>query len=382
MMLIVYITTGLLLLYGLLLCYYYSGWQQLPTLDFRPKPGLDFIPVKRFSIIVAARNEAARIAPCILSLIDQDYPPQLLEIIVVNDDSSDNTEDVATCCGFGRVQVINLSYAPGEKVKAPKKRAIEKGIAAATGDWIVTTDADCVANFNWISSLAAYEQAHEPLFIAAPVKIIDFGNLLSKFQALDFLTMQGITGASVYKRLHNMCNGANLAYDRKTFYDVNGFEGIDGIASGDDMLLMHKITRQHPGRAGFIKSSAAIMMTHPARTWGEFFQQRIRWASKATHYKSPRLFLALLLVYLTNLGILATAVLAFFHPPAAWALLAFWMCKFVLEVFFVREVAVFFQQQYLLPYLFLLQPLHIIYIVVSGFFGQFKTYRWKERKLQ
>jgi len=381
-MLIVYITTGLLLLYGLLLCYYYSGWQQLPAFDSGAEPGVDFIPTQRFSIIVAARNEAVRIGPCILSLIEQDYPRELLEIIVVNDHSTDNTEEIANICGFGRVQVINLHYAPNEQVKAPKKRAIEKGIAAATGDWIVTTDADCIAGFSWISHLAAYQQLYKPLFIAAPVKIVDFGNLLSKFQALDFLTMQGITGASVYKRRHHMCNGANLAYDRKTFYEVNGFAGIDGIASGDDMLLMHKIAQKHPGRAGFIKSSAAIMMTHPAQTWGEFFQQRIRWASKATHYKSPGLFLALLLVYLTNLGMLATAVLAFFHPPAAWALPALLLCKFILEVFFVREVAVFFHQQYLLPYLFLLQPLHIIYIVVSGFFGQFKTYQWKGRKLK
>ena len=124
------------------------------------------------------------------------------------------------------------------------------------------------------------------------------------------------------------------------------------------------------------------MTTQPAGSWGEFFQQRIRWASKATHYKSPRLFGALLLVYLTNLGLLTTAVLAFFYLPAAWAIGLFWIGKFLLEVFFVKEVAAFFGQRYLLPYLFLLQPLHIAYIVVSGFFGQFKTYQWKGRKLK
>ena len=381
-MLTVYITTGLLLLYGLLLCYYYSGWQQLPSFVFDAEEEKGFTPTLRFSIIVPARNEAIRIGSCLLSLIEQDYPAHLVEIIVVNDDSTDNTEEMIKIFGFGRVRLINLRYGPGERVKAPKKRAIEAGIAAATGDWIVTTDADCVAGPQWILQLAAYQQCYEPLFIAAPVKIVDFGNLLSKFQALDFLTMQGITGASVFKRLHNMCNGANLAYDKKAFHEVNGFSGIDGIASGDDMLLMHKIAKKHPRQTGFIKSRRAIMVTHPAASWREFFQQRIRWASKATHYKSPKLFLALLLVYLTNLGILTTAVLAFFHPPAAWAFFSFWICKFLLEVVFVKEVAAFFSQQYLLPYLFLLQPLHITYIVVSGFFGQFKTYQWKGRKLK
>jgi len=97
-----------------------------------------------------------------------------------------------------------------------------------------------------LGSLAASGLRILPFFIAAPVKIKEEGSLLAKFQALDFLTMQGITGASVYRRLHNMCNGANLAYERQTFYEVNGFDGIDTIASGDDMLLMHKIARRHP----------------------------------------------------------------------------------------------------------------------------------------
>ncbi|MBS1566884.1 MAG: glycosyltransferase [Bacteroidetes bacterium] len=380
MMLTVYITAGLVLLYGLLLGYYYAGWKQLPSFDSNPEK--HFTPTLRFSIIVPARNEATRIAGCIQSLIGQDYPAHLLEIIVVNDDSTDNTEEVVRQTGGDRVRILTMQYREGERVTAPKKRAIEAGIAAATGDWIVTTDADCTALPGWISRLADYQQQQQPLFIAAPVSIASDGPMLSKFQSLDFLTMQGITGASVYKRLHNMCNGANLAYDKKTFYEVNGFAGIDNIASGDDMLLMHKIATRYPQRTGFIKSRQAIIVTEPAHSWREFFQQRIRWASKAMHYKSPELFLALLLVYLANLAMLVTLLLAFFYPAAALAFLSLWIVKFALEFFFVREVAVFFNQQKLLPYLFLLQPLHIAYIVVSGFFGQFKSYQWKGRTLK
>jgi cellulose synthase/poly-beta-1,6-N-acetylglucosamine synthase-like glycosyltransferase len=379
MMLLVYITTGLLLLYGALLLYYHNGWQQLPAFDAGSLNG--YTPALSISVIIPARNEEANIGHCLTSLLQQYYPPALLEIIVVNDHSTDRTAEIVQSYA-PRVRLINLQYDAGAPVKAPKKRAIEKGIAAATGQWIVTTDADCVAEPAWIGSLAAYRFAHPSLFIAAPVKIKDEGSLLAKFQALDFLTMQGITGASVYRRLHNMCNGANLAYERQTFYDVNGFDGIDTIASGDDMLLMHKIAQRHPLQTAFIKSREAIVTTLPAASWRDFFQQRIRWASKATHYKSPKLFLVLLLVYLTNLGILATGLLGFFYPLAAICFGAFWLGKFLLEIFFVKDAAAFFKQQYLLPYLLLLQPLHMAYIVISGFFGQFKTYQWKGRKLK
>ena len=380
MMLLVYITTGLLLLYGLLLFYYRSGWKQLPLFD----AGMEnsYTPALTISVIIPARNEEANIVPCLQSLLQQDYPAGLLEIIVVNDQSTDKTAELVQTFPAHRVTLLHVQYGSAEAVTAPKKRAIEIGIAAAGGQLVVTTDADCTAGPQWISSLAAWRRIHSSVFIAAPVKIKDGGSLLSKFQALDFLTMQGITGASVYRRLHNMCNGANLAYEKNIFYEVNGFQGIDTIASGDDMLLMHKIANKYPLQTGFIKCPEAIVTTLPAASWRGFFQQRIRWASKAMHYKSPKLFLALLLVYLTNAFLLATALLGLFYPPVFLYFLVLWLLKFLLEVFFVKEVAAFFNQQYLLPYLFLLQPLHIAYIVVSGFFGPFKSYQWKGRKLK
>ena len=87
-----------------------------------------------------------------------------------------------------------------------------------------------------------------------------------------------------------MCNGANLAYERKLFYEVDGFAGIDHIASGDDMLLMHKIAKKYPGKIYYLKSVDAIVSTHPMQSWKQFFNQRIRWASKATHYDDKRIF--------------------------------------------------------------------------------------------
>ena len=63
-----------------------------------------------------------------------------------------------------------------------------------------------------------------------------------------------------------MCNGANLAYEKNAFFEVYGFEGIDDIASGDDMLLMHKIQKISRIRLAFLKSTNAIVTTQPAET--------------------------------------------------------------------------------------------------------------------
>ena len=118
----------------------------------------------------------------------------------------------------------------------------------SSGELIICTDADCMMGKDWIRALVDAYQRENLQFIAAPVKIISDGSWLSVFQTLDFISLQGITGAAVYKNLYPMCNGANLAYTRKAYDAVGGFSDIDHIASGDDMLLMKKIQAIFPGK--------------------------------------------------------------------------------------------------------------------------------------
>src|SRR4029079_15835984 len=130
---------------------------------------------------------------------------------------------------------------------------------------IVTTDADCKHPLTWLKTIALFYEEKKPAFIAAPVALQNDSSVLQIFQALDFMTLQGITGASVHKKIHSMCNGANLAYSKKAFEEVGGFAGIYMIASGDDMLLMHKIYIRYPGKVMFLKSKDAIVQTAPVR---------------------------------------------------------------------------------------------------------------------
>ncbi|HMK25961.1 MAG TPA: glycosyltransferase family 2 protein, partial [Chitinophagaceae bacterium] len=198
-------------------------------------------------------------------------------------------------------------------------------------------------------------------------------------QAMDFMVLQGITGAAVYKKALSMCNGANLAYEKNAFNKVNGFAGIDNIASGDDMLLMHKIWKQYPNKVHYLKSKEAIVSTQPMKSWKDFFNQRIRWASKAKHYGDKRIITVLTLVYLLNLSFLLLLVAGcWFHPYWTW-LIGLWFAKTIIEFPFVYSVSSFFSKQFLMKYFFFFQPLHIFYTIVSGLFGQLGKYEWKGR---
>src|SRR5206468_12036975 len=125
------------------------------------------------------------------------------------------------------------------------------------------TDADCVPGPQWLESIHEAWQKNGLRFLAAPVRLLNDGSLIQRFQALDFLSLQGITGASVSTGFHTLCNGANLAYDKQAFLDVDGFAGIDRVASGDDMLLMYKIWKRFPGSVRFLKDRRAIVDTEP-----------------------------------------------------------------------------------------------------------------------
>lgn len=362
----------LFLFYALLIIYYWQSWKAIP--EFKASlPATDIT----ISVIIPARNEETNIRQLLEALQQQTYPAALTQIIVVDDHSTDQTADIIR--QFPSVKLVQLKE---DNLNSYKKKAIETGIAAATGELIVTTDADCIPGPEWLSSLAAFKQENNSVFIAAPVVFVNNNSILQIFQALDFLVLQGITAASVYNNVHSMCNGANLAYERNAFYEVNGFSGIDTIASGDDMLLMHKIWKQYPGKVHYLKSKAAVVSTQPMKTWKTFFNQRIRWASKAKNYDDKRIIAVLLLVYLFNLSFPALAIAGFWCWHYWLYLAGLWIAKTMIEFPFVAAVAGFYKKQSLMKYFFFFQPLHILYTINSGLFGQFGKYEWKGRKVK
>ncbi len=232
------------------------------------------------------------------------------------------------------LHLINFGdFDKGNSLNSYKKKAIETGISLAKGNLIVTTDADCIVQPSWLTTIASFYEDTGSVFIAAPVVVCRschqmihrLKNFLRYFSRLILWSLQGITGASVYKKLHNMCNGANLAYEKNAFHEVDGFEGIDNIASGDDMLLMHKIEKKYPGKIGYIKSANVIVQTQPSENIKEFINQRIRWASKADRYPDIKITSVLFVVYFLNAWIFFMASL-FLLLPESFLFIAGFIC--------------------------------------------------------
>ena len=378
----------LTVLYVSLIIYYkfaFTAVPQFQTTNFKS-------PVTSVSIIIPARNEEHNIESCLQSILKNNFPRALLEIIVVDDHSTDRTAAVVKKYVSQNVKLISLSDHISTKINSYKKKAIEIAVAQATGKLIITTDADCIVSPKWLQIIAAFYEEKKPAFIAAPVAIDCGWSFIQIFQSLDFMTLQGITAAVVNKKQMTMCNGANMAYERAAFYEVGGFAGIDNIASGDDMLLMHKIYERYPERVMFLKATDAIVKTAAVNTIKEFFNQRIRWASKADKYDDERILPVLALVYFFNVIMLVLPIIGLFYNhqysmfKVQGSMLGVWFYmlafKIVAELFFLFPVSSFFGKKDMLWLFPLLQPFHICYTIVAGWLGKFGKYSWKERNVK
>ena len=334
----------------------------------------------QFTVIIPARNEAANIKACVDSILNQDYPSAAFEIIVIDDFSEDDTAFIVHALSqqYPQVRLIQLAdHCKEGETLAYKKKAIEIAVAEAKGDWIMTTDADCIVPKKWLLLYNAYIHQHQPCFVAAPVMFIKTTGILNQFQVLDFLALQGITAAAVGAGKHSMSNGANLGFEKTAFIAVGGYQGVDHIASGDDMFLMHKMKQTLHKPVGYLFHTDAIVLTAAMDTWKGFIMQRIRWASKARYYDDRSITMVLTLVYFFNLSFICLALLG------SWSSLIIALAfKIFFELFFLDPVAKFFKMQPELKYFVLYQPIHIVYNIAAGLFGQLKTYSWKGRKVK
>jgi cellulose synthase/poly-beta-1,6-N-acetylglucosamine synthase-like glycosyltransferase len=386
-MLLISITIILFIPYVWLMLYYRSAWKKIP--DFvAAENAYNELPF--ISIIIAARNEEKNIGKCIQSILDQTYPAEKYEIIVTDDHSTDKTVSIIQFFQKNNIQVLHLAdFIFGQKINSYKKKSIDTALQFAKGELIVTTDADCIAPPKWLETIAHFYKHKSPVFVALPVNFTNssisdslFKKLFKVFQSLDFMTLQGITGASVFKKVHAMCNGANLAYKKEVFFKMGGFEGIDQLASGDDMLLMQKIQARYPDEIAFLKSKEVIVNTQPAETIKDFMNQRIRWASKAGYYTDKKITAVLLLVYLLNAWLLILGICSFFSLNALYLFLVSLLIKTLAEIFFLFPVAKFFEKQKQLWWFLPAQPFHILYTVIAGGLGRFGSYQWKGRKVK
>jgi poly-beta-1,6-N-acetyl-D-glucosamine synthase len=364
---------------------YWAGWRNLEGWNLSEQ----FQPSIFISIIIPARNEAENISRCLESILSVNYPKYLYEIIVIDDHSTDETALIVT--NFIKkntnINLICLDLIPQlqnpQTPQSPKKTAIETAMKYAKGTHIITTDADCIVQSDWLRLIASAFQGNEVKMVAASVAFYQEKNLLQRFQGLDFVGMMGITGAGIHWGFQRMGNGANLAYTKAVFEEVNGFEGVTDRASGDDMYLLQKVAHLYPKGVFFLKNKNATVFTEAKSDLHSFIQQRIRWGSKNAAYPEKWVTILLAAVFFFCWTLVINAVLIPFFSWTIWLFLFQLIAKMAIDFLFLREMSLFFNKQNLLKWFLPSCFMHIAYIAWVGLASQLvKNYEWKGRKLR
>jgi len=364
------------LAYVLLLAYMLRGWLRIPVFGRSERP-----VSTKVSVVIAARNEAENIPRTLDCLIAQDFPRELMEIIVVDDHSTDETASVVASYADRGVKLIRLDES--DKHNSYKKLAISRAIAQAAGEIIVTTDADCRMGKKWLATVIGFFEETDAFLVSSPVLYSEEKSRFERLQALEFLCLIGLGAAGIGNGRPTTCNGANLAYRKAVFLEMDGFVGIDNLASGDDELFLHKVAERYPDRVRFCKSRQAVVFTDAKPTLAAFISQRRRWASKSTKYKDRKVVALGLTVWLFNAAFLLGSVcfLAILPKLNAAFLSAFGL-KMAAECLFALPLCHFSHRRDLLRYLPLLSLAHPLYLVYIGLAGNIGKYDWKGRKVR
>ncbi len=361
----------LLLYYSALLIHFTRGFIRLRRPDApNARPAV--------SVVVPARNESRCLPRLLRCLEQQDYPARLTQIILVDDRSSDGTHTLMARFAAGRRNVRVLRIRREDASVSPKKAALTRGIASASGRIILTTDADTLPGPSWISEIVRwYDSGTAAVIGYAPYRIDPpFDGFLHRLLALEYLSMGAVAAATTGMGSPSTCNGANFSFRRDVFTKLNGYGKTGRWLSGDDDLFMQRIVRETPLSIRFAADPAAAVPTDPPAGFRDFVRQRIRFSSK--HLAYPAGMIAVLSgVYLFYVFLLAATLASAFHSGWVFWILPVWFVKVVLEIRFLRAGARKLDDRGLLRFYPLMLPMHLLYVVLFPLLGQIVRPKWK-----
>ncbi|NTW24644.1 MAG: glycosyltransferase [Lentimicrobium sp.] len=362
--------------YLAVILYITYGWFSVKKRIVREKH-----PSTTVSIIIPARNEESSIRQCLSGLLNQDFPNQLIEILVVDDHSEDQTQaiarEISQYSAEVKVTVLSLTTAEG------KKEAIRLAMKFATGSLILCTDADCRHPETWVEAMVDCFENENPVFISGPVLLKSDGSFFGLFQEIEFISLVASGAGAIGSHSPIMCNGANLGFSAKAYRHLNPDAMKNGQASGDDVFLMLSMKNDFgAARVKFLKNRGAIVLAEAAGNFSSLIRQRLRWVSKSRAYRDTFLIFTAISVFLINVAIVSFAITGIFHPVLLWLSAGLLFLKTMTDLPLLLSFARFAGKQKLTWLIPFAQPLTVLFTTFTAIAGNLVNIEWKGRKVR
>lgn len=347
------------------------GWFRMPSAT-----GSSHTNTPKVTVLIPFRNEADHLPNLLHDLRSQDYPMESLQIILINDHSTDKGPTYLAA-QITRLPHFALHHLPENL--AGKKAALQYGLQKAKGALIVTTDADCHLPPQWITTLVHHQQNTNAKIVCGPVAISPISNFSQHFEACEFMSLNASGAGATGISRPIMSNAANTLYTKEVFKNLQPSIRQE-LASGDDIFLLLAQKKQNPHSIVFAKNKAAMVTTAPQKNVQAFITQRRRWTSKSVYYHDFDILWVAFTVTLINLSILISLLAGCFHLPLLPVALLLYSAKTLIDMPLLWSAAHFYKNQKCLPALLvfqLLYPFYITFTVASGFIGKIN---WKNRR--
>jgi biofilm PGA synthesis N-glycosyltransferase PgaC len=324
----------------------------------------------RVSVIIPCKNEEKKLADLLYDLSLQDYSEDLFEVIIIDDNSSDNTSRTASAQkGIKNYKVLNN---PGQG----KKSAIGFGIENASGELIITTDADCRLGKRWISTHAVIYSSEHPDMIIGPVQLEEKAGFFGRFQELEFLSLQGVTAGTALAYKPVMCNGANLSFTKEA-YLKHSKNLHPEILSGDDIFLLHSLKKDPESEIIWLNSSDGIVTTCQTESFMSFIKQRARWISKAGAYQDALTAYIAIITFATVLMTLFFMAWGIINHKFWLFLLISFIIKSVPDYLLLREITRKYRKNNLLKRFIPSQVVYPFYVLIVVVYSLLAGNKWK-----
>ncbi len=322
---------------------------------------------RRFSIIIAAKNEENNLPNLLNCLKKQNYPPDLLEIIIVDDNSTDNTYACAHSFlnDFPHIKVIKA----GRKILPGKKGALEKGIEVSRKEFILITDADCRPSKNWVSSFNnAFAKKYEVVFGHAPM--VEGKSLAGRLSCYENLRSSILTFTMAESGFPYSAAARSFGFTYNFFSQAGGYSKTAQTLSGDDDLFIREAVK-HKAPVGCFIDNDSFVFSESKNTMEEYFSQKARHTSSSAYYLAKhKAFLA---------GWHMLNLLPFLLLPAAFlypVILLLPLIKFLTEIIAFRKLSKVFGYSFNVTEIICLSVFFEVSIIINYFYSfKFKT-RW------
>ena len=324
------------------------------------------------TVIVAGRNEEEHIGACLESLVNINYPHSKLEIIVVDDRSTDTTASIMSSYAQRFNFVKTFTATPSDSHLKGKANAVAQAIDRSSGEIILQTDADCTVTPEWVrETLRRYDTATG---LVGGFTLLRSENWFGAIQALDWIYLFSLAGAGIGWNRPLTVVGNHLTYRRKAYDDVGGYRSIK-FSVTEDYALVRAVDDKTKWKFGYSTSAESLVTSLPCSTVGELYRQRVRWGVGGLEMKFRGLAVMAVGFILHTL-----LLIGIFLGAGIDLLLGVFVIKTLADVVVVYRPLRTFNVTSLLRYIIHFEVYFLLYVIILPFAVAFHhKVQWKDR---